>query len=191
MRIGIDLDEVLCEFLRGMIEFHNKKEKTSFVFDDFFSYSFWEVWGGSKEDTIKEVYEFHESDLFKNLIPVRGAVEAVKSLSGNHELFIITARQYSAKKETLNWLSKYFEDCFNDVIFVNHLALEGTPRSKGDVCDELNIDVMIEDSGVYAEDCLRGSRRVFLFNKPWNKKKVSERIVRVNSWDEVVRLIED
>ena len=39
MRIGIDLDEVLCEFLQGLIQYHNEEFSTNLKINDFFSYN--------------------------------------------------------------------------------------------------------------------------------------------------------
>lgn len=191
MRIGIDLDEVLCDFLKGLVEFHNYVYRTSLSFDDFFSYEFWKVWGGDVESTKDKMFKFYETSFFDNLKPIKGAVEGVKKLSENHELFVITARQEIIKDKTKVWLDKYFGDVFEDVFVVNHLARSGVSRSKGDVCDELSIDVMIDDSFVYALDCVRSYRFVLLFDNPWNAREVlPEGIVRVKSWDECVSFIE-
>ncbi|MCC7574247.1 hypothetical protein KO361_01530 [Candidatus Woesearchaeota archaeon] len=190
MRIGVDLDEVLCEFLSGLIDFHNSVYGSSLVFDDFFSYNFWEVWGGDVEEAKLKVFAFYESDFFKNLKPVKGAVEGVKALGEIHELFIITARQEFIADKTKVWLDLFFPGLFKGLIIVNHLSNSGVSRSKGDVCDELNISVMIEDSFGYAVDCLRNDRLVILFNKPWNVNKgIVKGIVRVNSWEDCVRVI--
>ena len=55
MRIGLDLDEVLSRFVLGLVEYYNSTYKTSLKLEDFHSYKFWEVWGGTKEDTIKKI----------------------------------------------------------------------------------------------------------------------------------------
>jgi uncharacterized HAD superfamily protein len=190
MRIGVDLDEVLCEFLRGLIEFHNLEFGSDLVFDDFFSFEFDKVWGGSFDDMILKIKKYHESDYFLNAAVVPGAINAIKNLSQEHDLFVITARWNSVKSETLSWLDKHFNELFKDVYFVNRWSIGGEELSKGDICDNLNIDLFIDDYAPYAIDSLRGSRRVILFNRPWNKNVVlPENIIRVNSWDECLRVI--
>ena len=195
MRIGIDLDEVLCEFVRGLIDFHNAEFGTSFVYDDFFSFNFWEVWGGSFDDMLLKIKKYHESNYFLNVGVVPGAVDAVRCLSENHDLFVITARWDSVKSETLSWLNKYFNGLFEDVFFINHWSQDKVNGSKGDVCDRLNLDLFIDDYAPYAVDCLRkksdGSfRKVILFNRPWNRDvSVPEGVVRVDSWSECLRII--
>lgn len=191
MRIGVDLDEVLCEFLRGLIKFHNSEFGTNFVFDDFFSFDFHKVWGGSFNDMIFKIKKYHESDYFLNADVVPGAIDAINSLSKKHELFIITARWSSIKSETLSWLDEHFNGLFKDVFFINHWSVGGDELSKGDVCDNLNLDLFIDDYAPYAVDCLRGSRKVILFNRPWNRDiSVSKDIVRVDSWSECLSVID-
>jgi len=195
MRIGIDLDEVLCEFVQGLIKFHNFKYGSNLVFEDFFSFSFEKVWGGSFEEVLVKIGEYHESSFFLNIVPVNGAIDSVNELRKTHDLFIITARWHSVRDKTLTWLNKYFDGAFKDVVFVNHWAKEGGEKSKGDVCDELDLDLFIDDFAPYAVDCYRkrksGSfRKVILFNKPWNKNEELPRgIIRVNSWAECVHSI--
>jgi len=43
MKIGIDLDEILAEFLTAAIQYHNNIYNTNFTKEQFHSYKFWEV----------------------------------------------------------------------------------------------------------------------------------------------------
>lgn len=54
MRIGVDFDDVLADFL----PYHNEKYGTSFNFGGFFSFKYWEVIGGSREDAVRKVRDF-------------------------------------------------------------------------------------------------------------------------------------
>lgn len=50
MRIGIDLDDVLAEFLEALIAYHNERYGTTLRTEDFMVYRFWEVWGGTRDE---------------------------------------------------------------------------------------------------------------------------------------------
>lgn len=187
MRIGIDLDDVLVQFLPSLIEFHNKTYGTKLKLEQFSSYQFWETWGGTKEEAIQKVYSFHKTHYFENIPPVIGAQEAVKSLSEKHELYIITSRQNDVAEPTKKSVQKYFPNSFLEIYFTNHYSQNGDAKTKKEVCDSLGIDIMIEDSADYAINCLNNDRKIFLINQPWNiKRSIPQEIYRVNSWREII-----
>ncbi len=77
MKIAVDLDEILAEFLASVIAFHNDTYKTKLSKSDFHSYKYWEVWGGNRDEAIQKVYDFHQTPYFQNIKPVAGAIEAI------------------------------------------------------------------------------------------------------------------
>ncbi len=58
MKIGIDIDEVIVEFVRGYLELYEKKYGKKILFEDIFSYNLWEPLKISKEEIIKLADEF-------------------------------------------------------------------------------------------------------------------------------------
>jgi len=190
MKIGIDLDEVLGQFLSALIEYHNNKYGTKFKEEDFHSYNFWNVWGGTKDEAIEKVYNFNRTDSFKNIEPIEGAKKAIAKIKENNELFIITSRPQDTKEDTREWLEKNFPNTFSKEYFTGDFVNNGHLKTKKEICDEIGIDVLIEDSANYANECVNPKRKVFLFNKTWNKDaKIKERVIRVNNWEEVLQRI--
>jgi 5'(3')-deoxyribonucleotidase len=191
MKIGIDIDEVIADFLSGMIDYHNKNYGTNLKPEDFKSYDFWHVWGGSKEDTIAKVFEFYESDVFKNLNPIDDSISAVNQLMSDFEIAIITARPEHISKYTEQWLEKHFSNKIEIHHTTDFYKNSGKPKKKSDVCKENGIDVFIDDSLRYALDCFSDKTKVLLFgNYPWNQcDKLSEGIVRAHTWDDVLKEI--
>ena len=45
--------------------YHNDTYKTAYKVDDFYSYTFADVWGGTAEDSAKKVHDFLDSPYFK------------------------------------------------------------------------------------------------------------------------------
>lgn len=43
MKIGVDLDEVIVEFVRAFLDFYNQKFDTNYFFEQWRTYNFWEV----------------------------------------------------------------------------------------------------------------------------------------------------
>jgi uncharacterized HAD superfamily protein len=187
MRIGIDLDDVLVQFLPSLIKFHNKTYGTNLKLDQFGSYQFWEIWGGTKEEAIQKVYNFHKTHYFANIPPVSGSQDAINFLSEKHELYIITSRQNDIAIPTRESVQKHFPNSFSEIHFTNHYSQNGNAKTKKEVCDSLSIDVMIEDSADYAMNCLNNDRKIFLINQSWNtKRSIPQKIYRVNSWQEII-----
>ena len=190
MKIAIDIDEVLGQFMKALIEFHNNKYKTSLKLEDFFSYKFWEVWGGTKEEAIQKVYDFHKTNYFKNIIPVKDSQESVKKLKENNELFVITSRQNDVIEETKKWIEKYFSNTFSNIYFTNHFSQNGDSTTKKEICGSLDIDILIEDSLEYNLECIKQNRKIFLLDYPWNKiDSLPKEITRVYSWKEIIEKI--
>jgi len=187
MRIGIDLDDVLLQFLPSLIKFHNDTYGTSLSLHEFESYDFWETWGGTKEEAIQKVYDFYQTSYFTSMQPVIGGQEAIRLLSQEHDIYIITSRQNYVAKATKKSIEKHFSKSISDIHFTNHYSQNNSSTTKKEVCNSLRIDVMVEDSADYALNCLSNGRKVFLINQPWNNKRsISSEIYRVNSWQEII-----
>ncbi len=188
MKIGIDLDDVLVQFLAALIKYHNDTYGTNLKFEQFHSYQFWKIWGGNKKEAIQKVYDFYESPYFENILPVDGAQKTIQFLSSkNYDLYIITSRPSDISKKTRESVQKHFPNCFKKIYFTNQYSKNTNPTKKKEICDSLNVDILIEDSVEYALDCLNDSRKVFLINQPWNiKKNTPEEIYRVDSWKEII-----
>jgi 5'(3')-deoxyribonucleotidase len=190
MKIGIDLDEVLVDFLPALLKYHNATYGTSLTREDFFTYHYWDIWGGTVEEAIKKVCDFHQTPYFKDLKPIAGTQEAIKRLKEGNELFIITSRQESIASATKAWIAEYFPDAFSDVFLTNQYSLSGDKKTKKEYCELLGIEVLIEDQLKYGLECLAPERKIFLLDCPWNKaKELPEGIKRVYSWQEIIESI--
>jgi hypothetical protein len=188
MKIGIDLDDVLCDFATAFVVYHNDIYSTTLTKEDMWSYKFWDVLNISQEEAVKRVYDFQRTSRMMNIQPIPGAKRAVDSLRKNHGLSIITARDVEFDDITQHWLSRHFPDIFSDIHFANHYASTGDSRSKGDICKEIGVNMMIDDSFDNAISC-HGvcDNGVLLFDAPWNaNKQVPDGMHRVSSWYDIL-----
>ena len=64
MKIGIDMDEVVANFMDKFLEFYNSENQTSFYRDDFHTYDFWKILGGNLFNTLSVVNRFYNSNFF-------------------------------------------------------------------------------------------------------------------------------
>ena len=190
MVIGIDLDEVLADFINSFLKFYNKKNNTSFQRNKISCSNIWKIWGETQEKIMEEVYDFYETHYFENIEPIAGAIEGIDVLSQKHELKIITSRQNNIKRKTKDWIEKNFSNKFSEICFANHFAPNGSSIKKSEICFRESVDVMIEDSPDYATDCASNGIKVLLLDCPWNRStKSSEKITRVQSWGEIIEKI--
>lgn len=186
MKIGVDLDEVLAEFVESFLPYHNNLHHTDYKKGDIFSYNFPDVYGYSKEENLQEIFEFQQSEQFMQIQPVAWAHEVLRWLSKNHELYVITSRQDYVEEKTQTRINIHYPNIFKKIYFTNEYSLSGAPRRKADVCDELWIELMIDDSLIYAEQCATAKRKILLYNRPRNQSKPnSPYIQRVQDRNEI------
>jgi len=188
MLIAIDLDEVLAETMPGVISFHNQKYGTTLSIDNFHSYKWHEVWGGTKKEAVEKFFLFTKSVHFKNLKPLKEAMTAINVLTKTNELIVLSSRQKEFEGESKRWIEKYFPNKFKAVYIINHAdwAKGGKTMTKKEMCQKLGVEVLIEDNLDYANECASINTTVFLLNYPWNKGEIVKGVIRVNSWREIV-----
>lgn len=189
-RIGIDLDEVVFEFMKKYLEFCNKKYGSSINFQDVSDYHLWKCGiHKSREEDIEKVKAFQDSEEFDKIEFVEGVREALTEIDKNYEFYFITSRPEEIKEKTIFSLNQLFDGIkFN-------LHFSGGPwssenKSKGELCNDFGIRVIVEDNPDYALDCAEKGVMVFLIDKPWNKNhKEHENIIKIKTWEEILSFL--
>ena len=187
MKIGIDIDDVIVEFNKGLLDFYNKKFNKIFEFEKMFDWRLNILFNMSLEEAINFVKEFYDSLEFDKIELIFGAKESIENLAKEHELFFVTARHLSVKEKTYSFIEQVFPKFKKEIIFSSEEWNEG--KLKHEICKELGVEVLIEDRGEYALDCAENGIKCFLLDKPWNKKAMHENIIRVNNWNEILNNI--
>jgi len=185
MKIGIDLDDTLSYTIPGVIDFKNNNYGTNFTLENYTG-EHWKVGCKTQDEISKRLCEFHTSQYGKNIKPISNAKEVLEKLKTNNELIIITARPSNTEEETKKWISKYYPNIFSQIYFASdYVKSEGCPTKK-DICDEIGIDILIEDNLKYALECVTPNRKVYLINYQWNQSAtLPPNVERVNSWKEI------
>ncbi len=191
MKIGIDIDNVLSMLSNTLLAWHNRVYNTNFKEEDHNTFDLWEIWKCTKEEALSRIVNFFDSPEFKSTKPVLGAINAVQNLTEDHELHVITSRIDKVKDETTFWLNKHFSNSFHKIHFTGEmLGKNAIKKTKGDICKELGITLMIEDALHYAQEIAGKGVKVLLFDWPWNQTDtLPSNIVRVKSWKEIVEYI--
>ncbi len=189
MIIAVDLDDVLADSLTSFIEFYNKYYDKSLKYKDFTAYTLNEIKGISREEENKILEHFDESEYFDNIKPIKGAVEAVEELSKKHEIIIITSRTRDKEEKTKNWVRRFLKG-IKRIYFIRQNYHE-KPKTKVEICKEINANLLIEDNLTYAENCAKNGIKVLLFDYPWNQaENLPPLIKRVKSWIQISKILE-
>jgi uncharacterized HAD superfamily protein len=194
--LACDIDEVLAYFIPALVCFHNDTFNTTLSAEDFVSYDFHLIWGGTVDDCNSKMDQFFQSDHFNNRIsPIPAALESLRQLSQRFDLQVVTARQNKLKEPTIRWVDAHFPGIFSNIHFGNHYSTEGKKRSKSEMCLEIGAVALIDDSFSYAKDCAKAGIPVVLFGDyAWNRShcvaslnEEKEMVVRVKDWNEAMR----
>ena len=183
MKIGIDIDNVLSNFneilLNDYLE-HDKVLNNSGIIH--------------KDEYIRKMFDWdvsYEQEYYKNNIerlasfftPIEDSSKYINKLKNTgNEIYIISGRdngEYSDPHNmTINWLKKY-NIPYDRLILTNAYK----HQEKADICNELGIDIMIDDSVNVCAKCSENNIECILFKTPYNKKEY--RFNRLGSWKEI------
>ncbi len=192
MRIGVDIDEILTPLLESFLPFYNERHGTDYRLEDIWTYHLEEVMERPLPEMVEDVRDFYESGLLVALQPFPDAQEAIKALKdAGHELVIITSRHSGAIEKTKPWLDKHFPGMFSTIHFSKHVGWSGEEKTKGTLCKELKVNVLIDDDARYSKDCEECNITLVLLDKPWNQRQETNGALRVKDWQEVLEKIEE
>lgn len=177
--LAVDLDDVLFDCddaLRRII--HNE-------FDDESSYmQFVAKYPHLKNDIFRFLYGSYHYEC----VTICGAYSTLLQLANNYRMIVITGRSESKRKQTEEWLDANFPKLFSAVYFTN--AFLGKPeeveRKKSDICIDVGVDVLIDDSVGEAIEVSSFGIQVLLFDRPWNRLSIPTRVYRVKDWNRVL-----
>lgn len=166
-----DMDNVICNLQDMWLSLYNKKYNDNVKKKDILSYDIHKYcrYGHA-------IYEFvNNSEIFRMLQPIPGAVESLKYLiKKGHKVRICSAAQENQIEGKLDWLQKYLPEIpQEDIIFSFDKSI-------------VDGDFMFDDAphNLYNSSCLVP----VLFDQPWNQK--IKDFIRVYNWQDIIKLIE-
>ena len=189
MKIGIDIDGVIVDFLNSYLDIFEKKYGRKEIYEKIYSDKFWECLNITQEEAKQLLDYFDETEYFENMKFIDGAKEAIGILLREHEVVFITARPLYIQSKTDYFFKKHFEGEIK-IVFSNEFVNNGL-KSKGEICMENNIEIMIEDNKDYAKNCADKGVKVLLMNHPWNKEFYYKNVTRINNWKEAMSIIKN
>lgn len=191
MRIGIDIDGVIADLARFMMDYAAK-----FYYDNHIhatmnknEYDDCKALGLTMEETEKFWNTYLE--FYATKYPARDFVsDVINKLKENHEIYIITARnEYGLPPEKYGQMQSMVKQWLidNKIEYDRIIFTEG---SKLPYCVENKIDVMIEDSPYNIPD-IASRVPVLCFDNPYNQNIEGKNITRVYSWYDILSKIEE
>lgn len=190
IKIAIDLDDTLVPTVDLLIK-EMLKEKSFPAFRGYHS-----IKDFSFEDEMA-LYRYIRKTINKQDIsefkPMPGSVLAIKKLAKEFELYLVTARTKNVKKHTRDWISHHFPKMFKKIIFGQYRKEGDFKKTKGQICKELGISLIVDDRIDYALDCYKHGVNAIVFDYkdsyPWSKGKFPKSIKKARDWKEVYEII--
>lgn len=182
--VAVDIDEVLSPFVPGLTDWHNRQYGTALKVDDFHTYEFHKIWGGTVDTAISKSAAYFESR--EPVPPLDDALSVLSRLQQNYEFIVVTSRMLLHKTQTEAWIREHFPGIFKEIVICNHWTLDkSSPRvEKSAACIERGIEILIDDSPKYIEDVsAKGMTGLLFGDYPWNRRITDHpRIARVHNW---------
>lgn len=188
MRIGIDIDGVLTDEKKYIIDYGTK-----FFLKNNIQYKICDNKFDGKEifnvtsDEYKLFLNNYIFEYSKNVNIRPFASEVIKKLKQKHEIIIITSRDYTTYKNKYQlkmqtnvkkWLC-HNNILYDEIIFSNNKAL---------ICNQKNIDIMIEDN---PKNIINIAKKipVICYNNTYNKNISNKNVYRCFSWYDIYNKI--
>jgi len=190
IKIAIDLDDTLVPTVELLIKEMLKDKK----YPAFRGYHSIKDFSFEEELTlyryIRKTINKQDVSKFK---PMPGAIPAIKKLAKDFDLYLVTARTKSAKKTTRIWIAHHFPGLFKKIIFGQYRKEGDFKKTKGQICKEQGISLIIDDRADYCLDCYNhGIKAIVLdYNNsyPWSKDKIPKDLKKAKNWKEVLEII--
>lgn len=180
MKIGVDIDNVICTTSEAVIEYLNERLPITLSLDDINEY-----W---MEKSIPEQYRwavglaFHDSAMWKKVKMIEGAAKGIETLYKNgDEIFFVTSTTPDNLKKKIKFLKRNLPFLLGNYINDHIITIKQKTL--------LNLDIMIDD---YLDNLI-GERSYYsiCLAYPWNIKIISEEpnFIRVKNWEDIVATI--
>jgi hypothetical protein len=186
MKIAIDIDETLIDFMGSFAEWQNRRYLTSYKVSQLQGLDFWTTWGYDKPEAIRRTEEFYFSPEQLLISVIDGAREVIEELAKYHELYTATARPERVKNITRRLIENNFPRCFKDHFCVGTWGIEAPAMNKAQRCKEEGIELVIDDSLRVINQCLEVGIAPVWYQKDWNLgKRAPEGVASFRHWKNI------
>ena len=178
MKIGIDIDGVISDFVTPFSKVVKKEYDADLEYCDILQHDLYKVLGLKENETLKLIKKTFDYKLGFQ----QGAIDGVNKLFSDHEIILITARDSKFEKITRDWLQNNNVQ-YHDIIFVKD----------GEKCQENKhcFDVIIDDHLEEIVNCIGKITHILVYDHPWNQSlNVTDSFHRVFNWKDILDHLE-
>lgn len=185
-----DIDDVVFPFIPEMAKHYNERYHAKLTPEDFVSFNFYEVWGGTQHEANAIIESFLAKPQLE-LQPIQGAVEAFARLKQDFDIVMVTARNGIFESETSAWLKTHFADLFSHVVFAGNPHDGRGYRTKGEICQELGAVLIIDDHPANVMSAVQQGVDGILFGKrKWTlEAEAHDRVIHCRDWSAIEEYI--
>ena len=181
--LSIDVDEVLADYLRPFLRWHNKQYGTNYTIDDIWEWDIYNVFQISREEETKRLMAFETNLNMAALPPLPGAVDAITALWQRYSLIAVTSRSNQLRDVTLAWLHQWFDKRFSAVLYTDHDMHNPPKFRKSQLIRPYDALVHVDDSLKHCTECAAAGIPAILFGEyKYNQGKVPALVTRVSDW---------
>lgn len=184
--IAVDIDDVLAAHVEAFVKFSNEKYGTRLTPEDYTDH--WaDLWHEDHDEVERRAKEFHVPQSVIQYRLIEEADTALRKLSKDYALVVVTARRQALLKTTKDWLDSYLPGVFKDTHFVP-IWVPNNKVTKADICQQIGADYLIDDLPRHCNLAAKAGIATILFgNYSWNRnEKVADGVVRAKDWPEVI-----
>lgn len=164
--ITFDLDDVLCDVTRPFVAWHNERYGTNLLFEDILGDNLHELLGLTKGEEFDRWLEFFALPQYMDIVPDPETVMVLERLREHFKIIIVSARNPLFQPFAKPWLEKYLDNLYDEILFIKHK--DGTKRSKGEVCKEVESVLHVDDEPRHYVQCKAHGIKFIMFSAPWN-----------------------
>jgi uncharacterized HAD superfamily protein len=190
--IAVDFDDVCIVTTPHLHEWHNERYGSTHTLADYNRYDLSNLWEVELHEMLHRAETFH-TQRDTQVIPVPGALEALREIAKHKRIHVVTFRSQEIKNLTEKTISHLFPGIFSSVEVCGYGAKgKITFTSKQDICLKKSYPLLIEDSLDASLICAKAGIWSLLLDTEWNTTDVAElpeKLVRVHSWAEIQSLL--
>lgn len=175
--IAIDVDEVFSPLLPVMMPWYNRKYGTSHTMAQYKTRDMEECFGRTLEHWLEEFVHYIKEAWEKDSAPFEHAVESIKNIMKDHEVFFMTARDTEVHHITERFLKKHMGESFTKLVSLNY-------SDKGEALRAEGADLLIDDSEHNIRSAEKAGVEGWLFGDYLPHVGVND-LTKVNGWQHV------
>lgn len=188
--IYVDIDDVLANTSRSLINIAEKEFHNKIPFEKFTSFDLKVSFNLSQDEYEYFLEMAHKPNEILGMEPVHEAIEALQHWAASgYEISIVTGRPTATYETTQEWLAVH-EVPYDHFFIVDKYARQGMDNKIAlsmQALSEMKFCFAVEDSydmAVYLAESM--DTKVFLYDRPWNRfPKLNKKINRFRSWEEL------